>query len=411
MSMANPDWERQWWFAEKSRAVPGREGHCVNSSSQCHSRCRADLYRGPTRGEGRDHWAMPSIDQLMWSTDVEVAGWVSSRLTDHVNRVTDIVPSGFAAYARLLHPAERPARGRLPGPVRWREVAAWSGSRLTALSQFHSVAIPRHRVNAPPPWRFPPGPRHGTLTPADAEVLVSILRRSTSTPESCWFCLDPMYGYEPVVILGEGTRRYDMARPPEGTRLVVETPVPEGVKAGPKVELPNTRYLLYRGPIETALTGYPGRPLDKTANLWWPEDRAWCVGTSHELLWTYVAGSEGLVRRLVTESALEVFQVPEDAPIVYVESWILERARRVVDEALHRGHAPLLTPIGTVDVSVLRDALSNSTRLEADWHSVLGFGGDHDGQTWLAAENNPDIRGEMAAFVAHWVVALAGEWG
>lgn len=36
-----------------------------------------------------------------------------------------------------------------------------------------------------------------------------------------------MFGYGPVVVLADGTRRYDLMEPPEGARLVVETPMPE----------------------------------------------------------------------------------------------------------------------------------------------------------------------------------------
>lgn len=352
---------------------------------------------------------MPSVDQLTWSADVEAADWIVSRLTDRENRVTDIVPSGFGAYARLLHPAERLARGRPPGPLRWREIAAWSGSELTRLSQFHSVALPVHPVDAPPPWRYPQGPRRGTLTPAEAEILIAILRTCTTTPQSCWFCLGAMYGYRPVVVLADGTRRYYLMNPPEGARLVTETPMPEEAYARSVVRISEHRYLLYRGRIETALTGYPGQPLNQTANLWWPKDRAWCVGSDPELLWTYIAGSEELVTHLVTESALEVFRVPEDAPITDIEPWILERARHVVDEALGGGESVLSTPMGTVDVSVLRDVGAHSTRLQTDWHSVLGFGGERDGRTWLDADKTPNVREEMAAFVASRVVALVDD--
>lgn len=352
---------------------------------------------------------MPSVDQLAWSADVGAATWLAHRLTDRQNRITDIVPSGFGAYARLLHPAEPPALGRPPGPVRWREIAAWSGSELTSVSQFHSVAIPEKPVETAPPWRWPPGPRQGTLTPEDAEVLIGILHTHTRTPESCWFCLGQMYGYEPVAVFANGTRHYNVAKAPEGAHFVTETPMPEEAYVRSKVEVPNHTYLLYRGPIQTALTGYPGRPLNQTANLWWPEDRAWCVGTAPGLLWTYIAGSDELVTRLVTESALEVLQVPVGATVSYIEPWIFHRARAVVDEAFESGSAVLSTSMGTVEVSILRDPELHSMRVETNWRSALHFGGERDGRTWPGAEDVPDIRHEMAGFVASRVVALVGE--
>lgn len=353
---------------------------------------------------------MPSVDQLAWSSDLKAADWVVSRLTTKKNRVTDIVPAGFGAYARLFHPAQQSGRGHQPGPVRWREIAGWSGSQQAPLSQFHSIAFPPGPIKEPPPWRHPHGPRQGTLTPADAAVLIGVLDASTATPQSCWFCLGAMYGYEPVVVLADGTRRYDMLSPPNGGRLVIETPMPEEAYARAKVQLPYATYLLYQGPIETALTGYPGRPFNKTADLWWPEDRAWCIGSHPELLWTYIAGSEELITRLSDEAGLEVVQVPEDALVTYVEPWILERAAGVVDEALSYGDAALSTTMGTLDVTIRPDEEADAARIEVDWHSILGFGGDRDGKTFRGVGDSPDVREEMAAFVARWVVALVGEW-
>lgn len=355
---------------------------------------------------------MPSVDQLAWSAGIEAASWITPRLTVRKNRVTDIVPSGFDAYVRILHPAKRSGRGHLPGPVRWREIAAWSGSELLPRSQFHSVALPVQPRHAAPPWRHPYGPRQGTLTPEDASTLIPILRASTATPETCRFCLGAMYGYEPVVVLADGTRRDDLMHPPEGGRLVVETPMPEMAYSRAKLQLPFTTCLLYEGPIATALTGYPGRPPVQTATLWWPDDRAWCVGSHPELLWTYVAGPEKLVARLAADPTLEALPVTVDAPVTCVEPWVLERAAEVVDEALEYGDAALSTSMGTVDVVVRRkgDDGSGSTRLEVDWHSVLGFGGERDGRTWPGVDDNQATRREMAAFVSRWVVALVGEW-
>ena len=60
-----------------------------------------------------------------WSDDVGQAGWIAERLTPREDEypVTIVVPAGFEAYARVLHPAQTPDNGnRL---VRWAEVAAW----------------------------------------------------------------------------------------------------------------------------------------------------------------------------------------------------------------------------------------------------------------------------------------------
>lgn len=41
------------------------------------------------------------------------------------------------------------------------------------------------------------------------------------------------------------------------------------------------------------------------ANLWWPEDRSWCVATEIDFGWTYVGGSQALIDAVVTCVDLE----------------------------------------------------------------------------------------------------------
>ena len=48
-----------------------------------------------------------------WSSDVHQAGWIAPRLTPWENgyAITIVVPAGFGAYARVLHPAGTPGSG------------------------------------------------------------------------------------------------------------------------------------------------------------------------------------------------------------------------------------------------------------------------------------------------------------
>jgi hypothetical protein len=72
--------------------------------------------------------------------------------------------------------------------VRSGAVASWSLSPLHRLAQFRSVGL---RVLDPrsAPRRFGSSPFKGTLNSEDAEVLVDVLRASTSTPECCYRCV------------------------------------------------------------------------------------------------------------------------------------------------------------------------------------------------------------------------------
>src|ERR1700722_2448515 len=90
----------------------------------------------------RHTWdAVPMVpsSKVTRSVNVDAAGWIESRLGKFGENVTSVVPGGFEAYARVLHPADSIASR---GLVRWREVAGWSGLPLHPNGQFHSVALP-----------------------------------------------------------------------------------------------------------------------------------------------------------------------------------------------------------------------------------------------------------------------------
>ena len=78
----------------------------------------------------------------------------------------------------------------------------------------------------------------------------------------------------------------------DGSGSMPDRPVPETVDTGSRVRLPHRNYFLYRGPVDAALVGKPGIPLAQSANLWWPEDRAWCVASEIDLPWTYVRSAD-----------------------------------------------------------------------------------------------------------------------
>lgn len=196
---------------------------------------------------------MENLSGARWSGSAGEAAWVRDRLSPfEVYEVASVVPGGYEAYARVLHPAAVPEDAR---PVRWRDVAAWSGGTVDRGTQFHSIALPPVRPAAEPPWGGS-GPLAGTLHPPDAAVLAEVLRAATSTPELCFFCLWDGYGWERgasgLTPVGEPS-----ARQPG--------PIPEAVLNGPRVRLPRRDYLLYTGQVEavvpTALLGKgAGRP-------------------------------------------------------------------------------------------------------------------------------------------------------
>ena len=58
------------------------------------------------------------MSPLTLSSDLSPADWIVESLTTFAESVESFVPSGFAAYVRIFHPAR--LRGR---PVAWAEIA------------------------------------------------------------------------------------------------------------------------------------------------------------------------------------------------------------------------------------------------------------------------------------------------
>lgn len=231
-----------------------------------------------------------------WSADVRPAEWIAPRLSRELGTVASVVPGGFPAYARVLHPADE--------DVRWEQVAADTGRLVHPLVQWHRLVGSDDPVNADgADW---PGgaPRTGELEPVSLAALLAVLRRHTSTPRACWYCLWEGWGWlrgsPSVAVLGS-------AEP-------VPPAFPAEVLDGPRVRHPLGRdHLLFSGPLESVLElGHHTRPdwfIPQSPQLLWPDDRAWCVGTEIDFDSTLVAGTAELVDDLLTADGLEVWPV------------------------------------------------------------------------------------------------------
>ena len=109
------------------------------------------------------------------SVKVDEAAWIGGRLSPFDSGVvTSVVPSGFEAYTRVLHPLDPQAPGQQPG--RWIDVASWSGIGLVPGVDFPDIALPEHEPSGPEPW---PGqvPQVGTLHRTDADALYPVRAR------------------------------------------------------------------------------------------------------------------------------------------------------------------------------------------------------------------------------------------
>jgi hypothetical protein len=221
-------------------------------------------------------WALP--EGLVLMHDPTPARWIEDSAPKYDwATVGAIMPEGFDAYARVLHPAYRRTGPYEQEPVSWAEVAAMTGRAIHPLAQFAKIAGIED-LNGRPEWGERPD--EGDLPREVALPLQRILGSFTEHADGCWFCM--WVGWGDLDLL-EG---YDE-------------------DSYPHVKMPGREYLLVHGPL-TMLTEV-GANGGNDPSIWWPDDRAWCVATEIDLDSTYVGGSAECIAALMADPALETF--------------------------------------------------------------------------------------------------------
>lgn len=285
--------------------------------------------------------------RLRHSTRVDEGDWIASRLAPFASGVSAIVPTGFEAYIRVLHPVPVVNTGPAERQehVTWAEVAQRTGATMHPLAQYEAIAG-IHRSSRRERARVGE-PRTGHLEPGTLEVLCAVLARHTGTPERCWFALWEGYGWmqgSPAIAMltlvqhapPPDARRApypsstppDFPRPPRGRARPPTAPgdpgyvppaFPPDVMDGPRFRIPQRDYFLLEGPLDAAgELGHRPRPdvfFPQSPNIFWPDDRAWCVATEIDLDSTYIGGSEALAQALLGEPRLEARRVQPGDPI------------------------------------------------------------------------------------------------
>ena len=216
---------------------------------------------------------------------MSAGAWLTERIIGFAKDVGSVVPHGFQAYARVFHPLD---------DGRWADRAARNGRIAHPEMQLHLISSPPGA--APGGYEPLDGVSVGSLPEEELRALVEVLARHTGTPEQVTFAVWEGGGLE-------GGSAY-LVR--DGETVPVPSPplAPPEVLDGPRLELPNRSYVLLEGSVADAgavATFLRGQ----SPNLWWPQDRAWCVATEIDLAWTYVAGSAALVADVVAAPALE----------------------------------------------------------------------------------------------------------
>jgi hypothetical protein len=238
-----------------------------------------------------------------------VGGWVAPRLGPFSSgRVDSVVPRGFEAHARILHPVPGPDRR----PTTWAAVCAARGRTPHALMQWNAIAGVVDVVDqrqATPAMGWDGGvPEEGNLVAPAGSALMDVLAVHTSTAADCLFALWEGYGQIWPYAHPTATRGYG----PEPVLAAANA----AVLAWPRLRHPNRDYLLLSGPLRAAATiGHRWDPnWSQTPNLYWPTDRSWCVATEIDFDSTLVAGTAELLNAVLTNPALEAWQVnPDDS--------------------------------------------------------------------------------------------------
>jgi hypothetical protein len=209
---------------------------------------------------------------------------VVERVRDFEHDVGSVVPEGFEAYARVFHPASRLVRDREES-VTWRQVAEANGRVAHCGMEWTGITGSWkffHGESQPGLWDVEP--HVGSPPVTHAARLASLLAPHTMTPERCWFAVWEGYG-----------------------ALLVSRKVKV-----PKIKLPQRDMFLLCGALTAVTTSLEPSPLGQLANLWWPEDRAWCVASEIDLMTTYVGGTVSCIRDLFVDDVLEAMPVSID---------------------------------------------------------------------------------------------------
>ncbi len=220
--------------------------------------------------------------------DVVAGEWIATaRHAAEPRTVASLVPPVFAAYARVFHPAVRYPDDDLFGgdaedpdvDVTWAEVAAVNSRTAHPAMEWSSITGSWDYVQSDDqPGLWNDSPAQGHLAASTAARLAAVLALHTTTPSTCWFGVDSTWHGD----------------------------------ARPALQLGGIDYLLVRGPVELAAENFADEPVEQSAQLWWPDDRAWCVATDVDLMTTYVGGSAACIAELVAADGLEAAAVPAE---------------------------------------------------------------------------------------------------
>lgn len=306
-------------------------------------------------------------EPFAWVGDVSRGRWIAERLDlrPWPERMHDplawLVPSGFDALVRVLHPFERDrlvegsytefiervrAGAMLEAPdtlreddVPWHVVAevhrAESGGvelRPDSLShELLGLGYGEHRdVESGDGWRYH-SPREGNPGLPVLAALAAVLAEHTSTPERGVAAIWEGFG---GLVSSMGTARFgwDEHGEPFSWSGTDPTPgsgvLPIAAAAGPRLEFPDRSYICFEAGIRDFAEGCgsawperapwvesPSGPWIHTPNLIWPDGREWVLVSEIDFDSTLVTCSRACAEALLAAPSVEAFEITRSTPL------------------------------------------------------------------------------------------------
>jgi hypothetical protein len=251
--------------------------------------------------------ASQSVGMLSAANSAAVGDWVVEGVRDFDYTVGSVVPVVFDAYARVFHPASR-GPGEDAVDVRWGEVAAGNGRVMHGAAEWGSLTGSWQLGAQSGMWDV--GPSVGALPQPLAKRLAAILEKHTTSAERCCFAVAEGSGALTVTFfVQDGSSDELIRRERQDTEAEIAA-WSALIESGAPFRLPNRRMSLLEGSlaaIDAFYEWYRSPP-----SLWWPDDRAWCIGTGIDLMTTYVGGSMASIDALLADDQLESLAVSVD---------------------------------------------------------------------------------------------------
>ena len=217
------------------------------------------------------------------AADIQAADWIVASLVTFAASVLSVVPAGFSSYVRVFHPArayDRTGTETIVTPVSWETIAAANGTHAHAGMQLMALTGGFKREQ---PGVYDSEPEVGSLPRELAAPLVSALAHHTTTPDECWFAIWHGFG---------------------GT-------TPDPIRSAPTFSLPHREYHLLQGALApmSVAGDFGDWSWHQSPNLWWPDDRAWCVATEIDFWSTYIGCSDACRHELLAVPELEAYSI------------------------------------------------------------------------------------------------------